>query len=143
MFVSHSIAKIIRNEPSQKCLQHLTDSTPTNSCLPLSLTPCEIGQSSDSTGWKLVPTDPQDNGFNEIYVKSASDEFCLSSTGTDEVQVCACNDDDISQKWKFNNNNLISSASNKCLDVYLKLGNCQVDDNNLITWNSHHVVSGN
>ncbi|RHZ81343.1 hypothetical protein Glove_121g84 [Diversispora epigaea] len=131
-------AKLIRNDQSQKCLQHSIDKT--SSCVPLTSTSCLIDQKSDSIEWKFIPTEPGNNNSNEIYVKPASDDgFCLSSANG-EVQVCVC-DDTISQKWKFNNDILKSSVDNKCLDINLKLTSCQVNDNNLISWNSHYIVS--
>ncbi|CAG8576157.1 11293_t:CDS:2 [Diversispora eburnea] len=111
-----------------------------SSCVPLTSTSCLIDQRSDSIEWKFIPTDPGNSNNNEIYVRPANDNgFCLSITNG-EVQVCNC-DDTISQKWKFNNNNLMSSVNNQCLDINLKLTSCQVNDNNLISWNSYYTVS--
>ncbi|CAG8628640.1 23176_t:CDS:2 [Cetraspora pellucida] len=139
-------SKLIRNGNSQSCLQHST--TTFTSCVPLSQTTCPVNRFIDvpnSIKWNIIPIDPSValdlTNSSEIFIESSDNKICLA-TSSNGVQVCPC-DQSISQKWKFSNNNLMSSSKvGQCLAVIgnqFGLNTCQAGVDTM-SWKPYHVA---
>ncbi|CAG8756419.1 28200_t:CDS:2, partial [Racocetra persica] len=137
-------SKLIRN--GQSCLQH--PDTASTSCVPLSQTSCPVNRFIDvpkSIKWNIIPIDPSialdSTNSTEIFIESSDNKLCLA-TSSNGVQVCPC-DQSITQKWKFSNNNLMSSAKvGQCLAVLgnqFGLNTCQAGADTM-SWKPYHVA---
>ncbi|KAF0511014.1 growth factor receptor domain-containing protein [Gigaspora margarita] len=139
-------SKLIRNSNSQSCLQH-SDTTST-SCVPLSQTTCPVNRFTDvpkSIEWNIIPTNPSvalnSTNSTDVFIGSSDNKICLA-TSSNGVQVCPC-DQSISQKWKINNNTLMSNANvGKCLAIMgnqFVLNTCQTGVDSM-SWEPYHVA---
>ncbi|CAG8468391.1 4547_t:CDS:2, partial [Scutellospora calospora] len=141
-----TIPKLIRNGDSQSCLQH--SDTASTSCVPLSQTTCPTNRFinvPNSVKWNIIPVN-QLIAFNstnstDVFIESSDNKACLV-TSNGGVQVCPC-DQSISQKWKFSNDNLMSSSNvGQCLAIIgnnFGLNPCQSGVESM-SWKSFNVA---
>ncbi|CAG8432925.1 6071_t:CDS:10 [Diversispora eburnea] len=121
-----------------------------------------FSQLSNSTFWNIIQTNPKlplttkSTSINstyhindtstikaEIFIKSFDNQFCLSNNNGGEIQVCPCDNNNINQKWSFDQEkSKLTNNANRCLtriDNRFELNECQ-NNSDSQSWNIYDVV---